>query len=360
MSNIKFKFIWDKLHNIPLFNYIFNNKQLKNDTIIYSCFKYPNQKDNIKKDTINIYYTGERFLDDLNSNITIGFLPSNISYINNKFKILNIKDVVTNEYKIEIINVNNGYKNRKLTSIIFPLISKDNKIYIQIRDQEREHIEYLIHKKIIPSNIFIQSSLTLLKSYIHLYTDLNNKWIKYSQLINLDNLYKLKPNFCCFIVSNPNCWQRNIFYEMLSNKRKVDSLGKLYNNINFIVPSRHNKDEYYKLISTYRFMITFENNSLAWYHTEKIYNAFQSYTIPIYWGDILINDTYNINSFIHIKTFENKEQQIIEFNNIIDNIIHIDNNPNLYLNLFKSRPVISPEKEDNRLSTNIKYLIDFE
>lgn len=361
MVKLKFKFIWDKLPNIELFHYIFENKELEKDAILYSCFKYPNQKDNIKKDTLNIYYTGERFLDDLNSNITIGFLPSNIKYneTENKFEVLDICEIINEQHKVEIINVNRGYRNKELSTIKFPLVSKNNKIYIQIRDQEREHIEYLISKNIINKSIFSsQTSLTLLNTNIHLYTELNNNWLNYGSNLNLDNLHTKKPKFCCFIVSNPICWQRNVFFEMLSKSKRVDSLGRLFKNVDIITPPRHNKDEYYKLISTYRFMITFENNSLAWYHTEKIYNAFQACTIPIYWGDTLIHKTYNTNSFIHVKTVENKGQQIRDFTPIIERIMYLENNPAEYLKLFKYRPVLFPDNEDNRLNSSIKYLMD--
>jgi len=157
MPKLQFKFIWNKLSTIDLFKYIFENKELNKNTILYSCFKYPNDKYNVKLDNEinNIYYTGERFLDDLNSNITIGFLPSNIIYNNDKkiYEYINPRDLINENYRIQIINVNRGYKNKELLTILFPTITKPNKIYLQIRDQEREHIEYLIKHNTLNNHI---------------------------------------------------------------------------------------------------------------------------------------------------------------------------------------------------------------
>jgi hypothetical protein len=43
---------------------------------------------------------------------------------------------------------------------------------------------------------------------------------------------KEKTDFCSFVVSNPNCIERNEFFKKLHAIKHVDSAGKLYNNIN--------------------------------------------------------------------------------------------------------------------------------
>ena len=363
-SHISYKFIWDKLLNIPLFHYIFQNKLLEKQTTLYSCFKYLNDKHILKKtsDTLNIYYTGERFLDDINSHLTIGFLPSNITYNKDtdKFIITDIKELITKPQLIQIINVNRGYRNKELMTIPFPLKSEPEKAYIQIRDQEREHLEYLIEHKILDSALFCTSSNTTYKTLLEnitLYKTLNQQWIDYGKTLTLENLYQRKPKFCCFIVSNPACWQRNEFFQMLNTIKPIDSMGRLFHNVDFVVPARHDKKAYYELISQYRFMIVFENNSLAWYHTEKIYNAFQSHTVPIYWGDPLIMKTYNKNTFINVSNCENnKEQQLIEFKKCISLIEMLEDNPDKYIEYFQHSAVINAEGEDTRLTQSLYYL----
>jgi hypothetical protein len=367
-TEIKYKFIWDKLPNIPLFNYIFKNKQLDKQTTLYSCFKYPNDRHILKKtpQTLNIYYTGERFLDDLNSQLTIGFLPSNITYNqdDDTFTITDIKELITKSQPVQLINVNRGYRNKELMTIPFPLKSEPEKVYIQLRDQEREHLEYLIKQNHLDSSLFCMSSnsnppyQTLLDN-ITLYKTLNQQWIDYGKTLTPENLYKFKPKFCCFIVSNPACWQRNEFFQMLNAIKPVDSMGRLFHNVDFIVPPRHDKKAYYELISQYRFMIVFENNALAWYHTEKIYNAFQSHTVPIYWGDPLITDTYSAQSFINVPSYENdsnKAKQLTAFKKCISFIEMLEDNPLKYIEYFQHSPVINAEAEDTRLTQSLYYL----
>jgi hypothetical protein len=359
---ITFHYVWDNLGSIKLFEYIFENKKLNNIYKLYSCFNYSGNTYKIKQNdnNINIYYTGERFLDDLNSNITIGFLPSSIIYKNKKFENIDLFKLIENKKQIQIINSNYIYKNKELATINFPIKENDKKIYLQIRDQEREHLEYLINKNILDKSILDinKSSLKILKKNINIYKNLNEKWLDYGSRLTIENLDDIKPKFCCFIVSNPLCWERNEFFKLLCKYKNVDSYGKLFKNVDIITPPRGNKKKYYELISKYKFMITFENNSLDWYHTEKIYNSFQACTIPIYWGDPLIMNTYNLRTFIHIDKNDNKDLQLCYFTKAIDSIIYLDINKSAYINYFKYKPVINDNMEDERLCNNIYYLMN--
>lgn len=353
---------------------------------IYSCFRtnrdgfLRNKKNNINntKKIINIYYTGERFLDDINSHITIGFLPSNIKYDSNthKYYLTDFKNI--NTQKILIINSNNVYTyNYKSTLINFPTIkdiSKDNnynidlhkdKVYIQIRDQEREHLEYLLTNSRKPTQeqeptqepIYSLSDLSELSEKIVIYRELNSNWLNYGEGLTLDNLYEKKPNFCCFIVKNPNCVYRNEFFKLLSRYKKVDSYGMNLNNMgNMKIPDRENKKDYYNFLSKYRFMITFENNFLHWYNTEKIFNAFQGNTVPIYLGDPLIGDIYNLDSFINVIYSDDMNKQLLEFNRVIDKIKYLEDNPEEYIKCFNAIPINNARDEDYRLAESCHFL----
>lgn len=377
---VQYKFIWDNKPSIDLFTYLMNNLMSINKNVdhnkdktitVYSCFKYNTDTiDKLEpkgsKGNLNIFYTGERFLDDINADITVGFLPSNIEYniYKSKFNTIDLENIITDGKTIMIVNSNKPYRNKHLGIINHPLKitsqsdkrCDSHKIYIQIRDQEREHLEFLLHNNVIDCNIF--NNLGKVYKHISLYKDLNDKWLEYGDYLNESNLYTKKQKFCCFIVSNPACWQRNEFFNMLSQYKTVHSLGRLFKNvdIDFIVPDRRDKNAYYAIISQYRFMITFENHSLDWYHTEKIYNAFQARTIPIYWGDPMICDVYNKNTFINVRQFDDKGLQLAEFGKVIDDIIHLENNPTKYINMFKNKPVLYAEDEDTRLAENCYYL----
>ena len=56
-------------------------------------------------------------------------------------------------------------------------------------------------------------------------------------------------------------------------------------------------------------------------------------TIPIYWGDPTIDRFFNLESFVHVKTFPNKAVQLKEFDRVVERIREIDQNPEIYRNL---------------------------
>jgi alpha(1,3/1,4) fucosyltransferase len=127
-----------------------------------------------------------------------------------------------------------------------------------------------------------------------------------------------KKKFCCMVVSNPKCKERNEFFHELSKYRKVDSGGQFLNNIGFLV---ENKMEF---IKDYKFVIAFENSSFPGYTTEKLIEPFIVNSIPIYWGNPVVDKDFNTNSFINIKDAS-------EFDNAINKIIELDNDDEKYL-----------------------------
>jgi hypothetical protein len=148
---------------------------------------------------------------------------------------------------------------------------------------------------------------------------------------------------------------------MLSKYKQVDSLGKYKRRlpVDIIqVPDRADQDAYFALLSQYKFMITFENNSLAWYNTEKIFNAFQAGIVPIYWGDPLIDRVYNPECFVWVKTEETLLRQYAEFKKAIDTIKMLDNDDELYMAMFNgdTHLMVDAVAEDMRLTESINIL----
>jgi len=162
-----------------------------------------------------------------------------------------------------------------------------------------------------------------------------------------------KTNFCCFVVKNPHCWQRNTFFDMLNEKKKVDSLGPYRHNVNFTIPARdpYTKiyDEYLKVFGRYRFCICFENTSQKEYMTEKLYNAMKSGTIPIYWGDPDCVKVYNPKSFIYIPTRASREEQIQEFAKAVERVEYLENHPQEYRAVLAEPRVLHVGKENHRV-----------
>lgn len=175
----------------------------------------------------------------------------------------------------------------------------------------------------------------------------------YYDLVNrniIDNSY-LNRNFCNFIVSNGSCKIRNDFFKKLNEYKKVDSGGRYMNNIGHNIIDKH---EFQK---NYKFSLCFENdlyrkniNGINGYTTEKILDAYKTYTVPIYWGNPKISSDFNEKSMISYYDFDN-------INNMIDYIIEVDNDDDKYLKILNENPLPNSKIPINLLEENIENFI---
>lgn len=422
--SINHKFIWDAEPTIPLFASIsgFNTldtidtkcSDSKHGICLYSCFNYTGSalRDNNDDKRLYVYYGGERFLDEINSNVVIGFLPNNIyldhtiyhtnattndndqgdiwdnasaNYNDNDLNIIHIANINDNEIKhytgldkatastpflIMVIDIDNKpYTNIPSDIIEYNPLNR-SKIVLQLREQERNQLEYWLRIGILSRDI-LSDWRYLSRNIIDIYGNLNAEWKNEGNRIRELGLYNAKPRFCCFIVSNPNCKQRNLFFELLSkntktnastdniqNSNKIDSMGRYLRNVqpDFIVPDRMDQDAYFNLIRQYRFMITFENHALPHYQTEKIFNSYMAGTVPIYWGDPFIQRVYNKNTFINVAAHDSIADQYKAYTSAIETINSLENNQNKYLSMFNLIPVLNAKLEDRRVCDNLAIL----
>lgn len=132
-----------------------------------------------------------------------------------------------------------------------------------------------------------------------------------------DTLAK-KTGFCSFVYSNHNASkERDTFYDLLSQYKKVDSGGKYRNNIGAPV------DDLYAFQKKHKFAIAFENTSMPGYTTEKLLRAFAAQTVPIYWGNPRVAEEFNNKSFISCHEYAS-------WNEVIKKVKELDNNPEAY------------------------------
>lgn len=175
----------------------------------------------------------------------------------------------------------------------------------------------------------------ILTPYVKSTKKVENKFID----ILTDKEQLLNRKFCNFIVSNSrDKTHRKEMFNELSKYKRIDSGGKVFNNIGYLVDNKE------KFIKDYKFSLCFENSFGDGYITEKIIEAFAAKTIPIYSGCKEINNYINENSYINVNNFNN-------FQEAIDYIIEIDRNDDLYLKMLKE-PVfkqVSFEKENLKL-----------
>ena len=131
-----------------------------------------------------------------------------------------------------------------------------------------------------------------------------------------------KKKFCAAVISNKKGYLRNKLIIELSKYKKVDMGGRYNNNINRSVI---NKIEF---LSSYKFSIAMENSEADGYTSEKIFQSFLSGTIPIYFGNYMVDEIFNHKSYILIKSTK-------DMYNKIEFIKKIDNDNKLYKNILK-------------------------
>ena len=142
--------------------------------------------------------------------------------------------------------------------------------------------------------------------------------------------------FCAWVVSNGSGDVRNLFFDKLSQYKKVDSGGGFRNNIGRRV------DDKLKFLADYKFSICFENSKTEGYISEKLSDAFEAGTIPIYYGDDTVQELLNNKSYIHVKDES-------DFDEKIELIKKIDQNDTLYLEMIKQNIVIDDSRYPREL-----------
>jgi hypothetical protein len=109
-----------------------------------------------------------------------------------------------------------------------------------------------------------------------------------------------KKYFCNFLYSHPVPY-REEFFRQLSKYKKVDAPGLSMNNMPGI-DEKYPEDKWESkkhFLSNYKFTIAFENYVYPGYQTEKLYDAMQVNSIPIYCGDPYVGQVFNTGSFIN-------------------------------------------------------------
>jgi len=153
-----------------------------------------------------------------------------------------------------------------------------------------------------------------------------------------------KEKFCAFVVTNPTNQIRNEAFHMLSSYKKVDSAGRLFNNVGDTIftniagggGGELNKVEFLK---DYKFCLTYENGKAGGYITEKLLAAKAAGCVPIYWGADDVEGDFVPGSFINIK----------DTNELISAVQKVDENPELWRTMAE-KPAVDCDKVRKRLS----------
>lgn len=152
-----------------------------------------------------------------------------------------------------------------------------------------------------------------------------------------DRILASKTRFCNFVVSNPLCRTRNRFFLELSKYKRVDSGGRLMNNMGGPVADK------IALLRESKFTIAFENESRSGYTTEKIAEPMLACSLPIYWGNPDVGLDFNPRSFINAHDWPSMEA-------VIERIIEVDRNDELYVEMMRQ-----PWYHGNRVNRYVDF-----
>jgi hypothetical protein len=183
----------------------------------------------------------------------------------------------------------------------------------------------------IPRNIFLPGWATELgdnlleaKLYQHELTKSRKPVIK-------------KNKFACIVANNPESIRMN-FLSLLKEIGDVDCYGSAFGNP---IPNKK------IVLNQYRFNLCFENDLYPNYVSEKIFDAYASECIPIWWG-------IDGNGFINEKAIVNVFK--LGFSNGLELIKKIESDLNIQIRM-RSEPILNKEFDFDLVSSKIRSML---
>ena len=164
-----------------------------------------------------------------------------------------------------------------------------------------------------------------------------------------------KPYFANFISAHDS--ENNIrgdFFKKLSQYKRVESAGTLYNNMPGGATVNWRDDSKTEFQRKSKFTICFESTSHYGFITEKITDAFYADTIPIYYGSPNITDIFNRKAFINCLDYPS-------FDAVVDKIRELDQDDEKYLEMLHQPILVDPEyprKLDEELEAFILHIFE--
>ena len=147
----------------------------------------------------------------------------------------------------------------------------------------------------------------------------------------VDELIAAKRAFCAYVQKKPVAIRERLVRK-LSLYQPVACLGPHLNNAGGPLPM----DEKHTRLRDYKFTVAFENSSAPGYVTEKAVDAYVAGSIPLYWGDPLVDRFLNPDSMLIMQGGESSLDQFVE------RIAMINRHEEQYRAILK-QPLFKPE-----------------
>ena len=283
------------------------------------------------------------------------------SYLNSKYDNQNyeIMDKTRKKIKINFVDYKDtGYQTpqinriKKLLSERYDIeIDQNNPNYIFYNVFSCEHVFDEKYNNSIKIAYYTENIIPDLSDADYMianhHINYMDRYLKYSYVFGLryqfnDNKFKIvrqriihssikNKKFCAAVITNHQKYSsfRLKFINKLDKYKRIDMGGKFHNNVGFI------KDKI-SFLMKYKFSIAMENTNGSGYVSEKIVQSFLSGTIPIYYGDYMIDEFINPKAFILIRDES-------EIKNKIEYIKKIDNDEKLFKKILNETIFINQE-----------------
>lgn len=155
--------------------------------------------------------------------------------------------------------------------------------------------------------------------------------------------------FCCWIVSNDKCAERNNIFFLLHSYKSVESVGMAFNTTGYLLREPWGSKRFFDFISQYKFVICGENTKIDQYITEKIFHGYLANTIPIYYGSDYSKKIFDSNSYLGL---ENTDEQ--SYMKLLNKVIEIDNDDSKWLSMVNSPVFINNSLPEELQMKNLK------
>lgn len=157
-----------------------------------------------------------------------------------------------------------------------------------------------------------------------------------------------KSHFACFLVSNAasgdGAIARGQMFHDLSTYKKVSSGGKHLNNMGRIIPS----NETYDFLSQCKFIIAYESfSTYAGYMSEKLFQAYFSGSVPLYYSDIQVQSEVNKNAMISRQDFQSNQD-------MINYIAKVDQDDQLYCKIWNNSIINDPRRNYQEIKRQVR------
>lgn len=164
------------------------------------------------------------------------------------------------------------------------------------------------------------------------------------------DVQKDKRYCCAFVYSNRVAIRENFFRSMRSKEATSYAFGRsMYTFDNpFVASNRDGRSANNSQFQEFGFYIAMENTCLPGYITEKIGFAYNSGTVPIYWGDSdTVNRFFHPESFIDVETYR-------DIDHATDTIVEIWRDKQKYQK-YLDAPITRTKELDDYLCFRTEY-----